>query len=231
MTLQFWVETTVWLMAASAVWYIPLIFRGQVHSPPAAWIIATVAINLAFATYWAVPGRSLEGNIGGLAAAVQITVVATTLLLTHWWRGTLRVSFDRFQYISLAVSAAVVVFWQQPLFFTEENRALWSFVCVQVLLMLSYVVFVHKVLKYQRNPDSIVFWTFILAGSVSGYFAADLKEDPLGLFNGIRGILSSVFLLCLMVRFDIRNGELRKKLRRFQGLLSRIQWQALPDPW
>ena len=202
---------TILTMVVATGWYIPLLYKEKIAPAPAAWIIATIAMCLSWATYWETPNHSFVGNIGIITSTGSIIILTVFYLMLLWIRGKLRVSFTRFQYLSLALTLLILMFWKNPFYLEQVERAKMSFWALQAILILSYLVMIQKIVSIKKNPDSIVMWIIVGIASIFALQAAYISNDIFGIWNSKRAIASSLVIIPLMIAYDLKNGRWETK--------------------
>src|SRR3989338_2331530 len=193
---------TVWtasiIMMAGSFWYCYQILQEKVFPPPATFIILSFTFPLAFYMYAQNPGWSFTANIGLTTAVASVWVVALFLLTKLLIQKKLYIEVNLFQRITILVSFLIIVFW----FITKDQ--LISYILLQISALISYIPVVRNLWKAEKNRDSIVFWSSLFLSTCVASYAAHERNDMQLWIYIIRAIPSTMIVLILMVRIELK---------------------------
>ena len=198
---------TVWtasiIMMAGSFWYCYQILREEVHPPPATFIILSFTFPLAFYMYAQNPSWSFTANIGLTTAVASVWVVGAFLITKLSVQKKLRIEVNLFQRITILVSFLILAFW----FVTKDQ--LTAYVLLQISALISYIPVIRNLWKAEKNRDSIVFWGSLFLSTCVASYAAYERDDVQSWIYIIRAIPSTLVVVLLMLRVELRQKASR----------------------
>ncbi|MBI4992461.1 MAG: hypothetical protein HZB99_04570 [Candidatus Harrisonbacteria bacterium] len=192
---------TVILMIVSAIDYVRRAWIRETSPVPATWILMTTVMGLSFWMYWESPRKSLTGNIGLAAAAINIAMILTGVIATNVRYGTLRVAFDKVQCWCLAGGAVIAVFW------SLTDQPLISYVLVQCIALFAYLATIKRLWRAERSTEPVFVWVAALLASLCAIYPAWVKNDLFAWIYLARAVPSTSLMIYIIVRIKRRMQE------------------------
>jgi hypothetical protein len=200
-------EISVWvassLMMLGTIWYCYQIVRGRVNPPPASFVIFSLTFPLVFYMYMQKPGWSYTANIGLTTAILSVWMVAIVLITKLSIQKKLKVEFNPFQWIMIFAAVIVLVFWS----LTKDQFT--AYVLLQISSLIGYIPVYKKLWGSKENRDSFVLWGAIFLSSCVASYAAYERNDLQSWIYIIRAVPSTMVVILLMVRIELKNKALR----------------------
>ena len=190
-------------MMMGSFWYCYQILKGVVSPPPATFIILSFTFPFGFYMYAQSPHWSFATNIGLTSAVLSVWTVGSVLITKLLLQKKLHLEVNVFQRWVIFIALVVLIFW----FVTKDQ--LTSYVILQVSALLSYIPVYKNLYKADKNKDSLVFWsTLFLSTCVAAYAAYEKNDMQSWIYIG-RAVPSSLGVVILMLKIDLRNKALR----------------------
>ena len=176
--------------------YVWLIYQRRIKPALAMWLFFTIAVGGNLATYLSEGDYGLLDNILGTADILLVSLVTLAILLF----GDKSTKFNRFDLGCLAAVIVIVAFW----LITQHHIV--SNVCIQAILIIAYFPVVKRLWKTEENTESFAAWIGLLLAPIISLLSS---KGILATLYALRAILSTSFLLTLMVRVEWRTKRKR----------------------
>ena len=176
--------------------YVWLIYQRRIKPALAMWLFFTIAVGGNLATYLSEGDYGLLDNILGTADILLVSLVTLAILLF----GDKSTKFNRFDLGCLAAVIVIVAFW----LITQHHIV--SNVCIQAILIIAYFPVVKRLWKADENTESFAAWIGLLLAPIISLLSS---KGILATLYALRAILSTSFLLTLMVRVEWRTKRKR----------------------
>lgn len=190
------------LMVMKLVWYLQLIASKKISPAPATYIVAMVSQNISAWSYYAT-GKPWRDGLVVYVAVVEVTMVAFYLVTALYKSREIKLSFNRVQYVSLAVMVGIVVYWylnQDPIV---------TFVATQALMVLAYIPTLAKAKELKKAFDSPTNWILLTVVSVVAGAIPFLSGNVLGELAAVRAFALSSLTVGTLLYYDRLNGYTR----------------------
>lgn len=191
------------ILMAGSFWYCYQILREEVHPPPATFIILSFTFPLALYLYTQKPDWSFSANIGLTVGVVSVWVVSVFLIAKLFIQKKLSIEVNLFQRITILVSLIILLFW----FITKDQ--LTAYILLQISALVSYIPVIKNLWNAEKNRDSIMFWGSLFLSTCVASYAAYERNDIQSWIYIIRAIPSTMVVLLMMIRIELRQKALR----------------------
>jgi len=191
------------ILTGAVAWYAPLVYRHRLVPAPATWIISLAAMDLSATAYHAIPDRTFIENVTLYAAAFEITIITTFIMIVLWRSGELRVAFDKVQWTCIFIMVMAILYWVTH---RDDGGSKVTFWTTQVMMISAYAATISRALQRKEAFDSIGNWGLILLGSIVGSIPAIVMQSPYGMGNSVRAIVLSSITVGLLIFLDKKNS-------------------------
>lgn len=103
----------------------------------------------------------------------------------------------------ILASFVVLIFWS----FTKDQFT--AYVLLQVSVLIGYIPVCKRLWNAKENKDSFILWGAIFLSSCVASYAAYEKDDLQSWINIIRSVGSTLLVVVLMFRIELKNKALR----------------------
>ena len=192
------VFVTATIMIVSGMFYVYYAWTGKTDPVLATWILMTVVLCLSFLMYLESPRRSWTGNIALTAGLVNILIILVGVTAAHIRHGTLRIAFDVTQKWCLIGGVAIVPFWW------ITNEPLISYILVQFVAIVAIFATAEKLWNAERNSEPLFLWATVFVAMLFAIYPTWIDDDIFSWIYLGRSILSTAFVLYLMMKIEYR---------------------------
>ncbi len=186
------------LMFAGGTYLIWEIYRRNSSPSLSARIIFVGVALISVLTFLADGNKDLIGAVVILTDLVMSAIVGLAIIK----KEGLAFSLQKFEKYYLFGAIAILIFW-----FLTKN-AYFSFIFLQVLVVIGYAPVIHKMLRLRRNVESspawILFLLSFLLGAYPAYTAWISHGELLSLIYVLRGVVCLGVVIIAGFYFDLR---------------------------
>jgi len=204
------------LTAYSGIYYVHCMWTGKAKPVLATWVLMMVMIGLSVWMYWDSPEKTWTGNIGVMAAVLNVAIILIGVIVVNVRDKTLSVAFDRPQKWCLVSGGAVTVFW----WLTDEP--LISYVLVQIIALIGYFATVKKLWRAKESTEPITVWGAIFIASVFSAYPAFERNDLYAWIYLVRAIPSTALVIYSINRVQ-RRERIVQDVARFDLERERLE--------
>lgn len=196
------------------LWYHRLLWRREVKTILASWIVSTVAMILNAVTYWTTPGATFIGFALSFASIFTIGSILVGIAI-YTRRDRQRVEFSAFQKKCLFASAMILMLWVM-FRWGMGWTGMVPFFLTQLLLVVSYSMLIKKYWRATVNNESLILWWSVFLASVVAVYTAHMKDghmpwyESMSWWYAIRSVVMCGILLVVLHRTARREVEARK---------------------
>ena len=194
------------LMLCMAVRYCYLTAKQKIKPVLASWIIITVSLLLAFATFLkTIEVNFIDSLINNIIVAVgfpQALVVLGFIYFTYKKKKDFKIKFKPVQKASLLGSVVIVGFW----IITKDPRA--SYIINQGLMLVGvFPTAWHLWKDAKENTEDVVFWVALLITALFAIYPAFVGGELLAKIYIFRSVPSTALIIFLMLRIERKNNR------------------------
>lgn len=165
------VIATALLAFLASVEYIRRAWTGKTSPVPATWILMAVNMTLAVWMYWHSSKPSWTGNIGLVTGVVNCYMILSSVMAVNARDRTLRIAFDRVQWLCLAGGAVIVLFW------AATDEPLLSYILVQGIAVVGYSATARKLWRARKSSEPLAIWVAFFLSNLTALYPAWAKND------------------------------------------------------
>jgi hypothetical protein len=157
------------------------------------WFFFSIAVGGSLATYLSSGNYSLLDNILNTSDLVLVVIVSVFIFIF----GDRSTRFNRFDIGCLVAVLGIVAFW---LIFRHH---VVSHVSIQVILVIAYFPVISRIWISNENTESFAAWIGLFLAPCISLLSS---KGILATIYSLRAIISTSFLLVLMVRAELKQS-------------------------
>jgi len=159
----------------------------------AMWVFFSIAVCGSLVTYLSSGDYSLLDNIQNTSDLVLVVIVSVFIFIF----GDRSTRFNRFDLGCLVAVLGILVFW------LISQHHVVSHVSIQVILVIAYFPVISRIWKSNENTESFAAWIGLFLAPCISLLSS---KGILATIYSLRAIISTSFLLALMVRAELKQS-------------------------
>ena len=172
--------------------YCSLILRGKIRPALAMWLFFSIAVGGTLITYLSEGDYGFLDNILCTSDLILVSTITVFIILF----GDRSTRFNRFDVGCLIAVMGILIFW----ILTQHHIA--SNVSIQAILVIAYFPVVKRLWISDENTESYAAWIGLMVAPILSLISS---KGLLATLYAVRAIVSTLTLLMLMVRADLRS--------------------------
>jgi len=171
-------------------------YKQKMKPALAMWTFFSLAVGISLVTFMAEGTHSLLDNI--LNTTDLFFVISATVVILLF--GDKSTRFNRFDTGCLVAVLAIIAFW------LVSRHHVFANIAVQSILVIAYFPVIKRMLKSTENTESFDIWIGMFLVAAISLFSA---KGILAYVYAIRAVVSTGFLLVLMLRIELKSRKKR----------------------
>jgi hypothetical protein len=188
-----WITSILFLL--SAYDYVRRAWRRESSPTLATWILMVLVMGLSLNMYLDKPQTTLTGNIGLVAAFINLVLILIGVTVVAIREHTLTLMFNRVQLICLGLAAIVTVLW------FVADAPLLSYTLAQLIAVIAYIAtIVRQWGRTATKPEPLLLWWCVLLANISAIYPAVVDPNAFAWIYLGRAIPSTSILIYVIYR-------------------------------